>query len=136
MVASILLNILLVGVIIGDASHKMSRRAPFTSLEEELSARLPEDRKAVVEKTIKSVSSESRELRKQIKDSREKALSALTDPEFDEASFEKEIKQLHDLRLLKMRRMADATKELAGQLNQEERRILAKTLGHRPPRRE
>jgi len=57
----------------------------------------------------------------------------LTAPEFNEAAYQIQVEKLHELRGIMMRRLANATMELARQFDQQERKVLAKHL-RRPPR--
>jgi len=130
--SSILLNVLLLGIIIGNISHRLSiekfdrRHAP------ELAVKLSPDKEALFFETMEKVRKDSRDIQEQIEEARESALSILTAPEFDEAGYQVEVNRLHELRGIMMQRLADATKELAQNFNQEERRGLAEHL-KRPP---
>lgn len=132
-IGSILLNVLLIGIIIGNVSHRLSiekfdkRHAP------ELPVKLSPDKEALFFKTMEKVRKESRDIHKQIEEARERAISILTAPEFDETAYQVEVNRLHELRGIMMQRLADATKELAKKFNQEERRGLAEHLRHPPP---
>ena len=68
-----------------------------------------------------------------IRETRERTISILRAPVFDEAAYQIEVEKLHQLRGLMMQRLADATKDLAKQFNQEERRGLAEHLRRPPP---
>ena len=133
-VASLVLNLLLAGVIIGNVSHHMGRKH-FGSKqhEQKLVAKLPPEKQRLFRDVMERAHAESDDIRKQIGETRERALSILTAPEFDERSFQAEVEKLHDLRGLKMQRLADATKELAKQFDAEERTVLGGYLKRPPP---
>lgn len=76
---------------------------------------------------------ENDDIRKQMDKGRERVLSILSAPEFDEAAYQVETAKLEKLRSVMMQRFADATKELAKQFNQEERKALAEHLRQPPP---
>jgi uncharacterized membrane protein len=63
---------------------------------------------------------ENREIHKQMDEARKRVLSILSAPEFDEAAYQLETAKLDELRGVTMKRLAEATKELAKQFNQEE----------------
>ena len=131
--SSILLNVLLLGIIIGNLSHRLSIEKFDLRHEPELAVKLSPDKEALFFETMEKVRKNSRDIQEQIEEARESALSILTAPEFDEASYQVEVNRLHELRGIMMQRLADATKELAQNFNQEERRGLAEHL-KRPPR--
>ncbi len=132
-VVSLLLNVLLVGIIIGHALHRFGGKHFFRRYGAELTVRLPADKEKLFFETMKQVHMENKDIRKQIRETREKAISILTAPEFDETAYQIEAEKLHELRGRMMQQLAGATKELAAHFNQEERKALAKHL-RRPPR--
>ena len=130
---SVVLNILLIGVIIGHVSYRLGWKESGRRHVPELAVKLPADKEELFLQTMKGVHLENRNVLRQIRDTRERALSVLTAPEFDEAAYQNEVVKLHWLRGLMMQRLAGAAKELAKQFNQEERKALAEHL-RRPPR--
>ncbi len=131
--ALLLLNILLIGVIIGHVSQRVGRKEFMKRHAPVLSVKLPEDKEKLLFDTMKRVHLQNRDVYKQIRESRKKAISILTAPEFDEAAYQIEVEKLHELHGLMKQQLSDATKELAKQFNQEERKALAEHL-RRPPR--
>jgi uncharacterized membrane protein len=127
-ICSLLFNLLFIGIIIGHVSHHLSKRYLFIRDVEGIAERLPDNKKELFFKTIKGAHRESKNNHKQIRDIRKRIIYILTAPEFDEAAYQSSIEKLHKTRGLMMRRLADANKELAKQLNQEERKILAEYL--------
>jgi uncharacterized membrane protein len=125
---SLVLNILLIGFIIGNVSHRLFRENPLRRKPPELAVRLPQEKEKLFFDTMKKVHVENRNIRKQIRNARERIFTILTAPQFDEASYDSEVKKLHELRGLMMQRLSNATKQLAKQLNQEERKGLAEYL--------
>jgi uncharacterized membrane protein len=132
-VGSLLLNVLLVGMIIGDMSHRWQRESYLKRHPRELASKLPEDEAGLILKTVERVHRNNRDVHKQIREARKRAMRILTAHDFDEAAYQIEVQKLQELRGLMMRRLADATIELAKQFDQKERRALAQYL-RRPPR--
>ena len=132
-IGSLLLNVFLVGMIIGDVSHRLGREPYLERHTRELASKLPEDKAGLVLETVQKVHLHNRDLRKQIREARKRAMKILTARSFDEAAYQVEVEKIQALRGLMMRRFADATIELAGQFDQKERRVLAQYL-RRPPR--
>lgn len=129
---SLLLNVLLAGVIIGDWAHRF-RKAPFIARHEQLTSKLSEDKAALFMKTLEAVHLDNRDVRRRIGESRKRAMKILASPEFDEAAYRAELENLHRLRSLARQQLANATIELAKQFDPKERRALAEHL-RRPPR--
>jgi uncharacterized membrane protein len=134
--ASVILNILLIGVIIGNVSQRFFKEDSLRRTPPELTVKLPPEKEKLFSDTLGKVRLENREIRKQVREGRENIFSILTAPQFDEAAYESETKKLHELRMLMMHQLSDTTKQLAKQLNQEERKALAEWLkrSQRAPR--
>jgi len=132
-IGSLLLNVLLIGIIIGDMSQRLQREHLSGRHARELSSKLPEDKAALFLETVEKVHLNNRDVHKQIRAARQRAMKILTSPKFDEAAYQVQVEKLHELRGLMRRRLANATIELARQFDQQERRALAQHL-RRPPR--
>lgn len=129
---SLLLNVLLVGFVIGDVSHRFHKEHFYGRDARELESKLPEDKAELFFETVKRVHLNNRDAYKQIREAREEAMRILGAPEFNEAVYRLQVERLHELRGLMKRRLADATIELAGKFSQEERRALGQHLRHSP----
>jgi uncharacterized membrane protein len=136
-VSSLLLNVLLVGFVLGDLSHRF-RQEPFLGKHgRELALRLPQDKAKLVLETLRRVHEVNRGAHEKVREARKKAMKILADPEFNEAAYRAEVETIHELRGLMKRRLADATVQLAKHFSQEDRRALARHLRRalRPPGR-
>jgi len=131
-VASVVLNVLLAGVIIGNTLHHLSRWSAFRN-DRALAARLPPDKYRLFTEVMGGARSECQQIRRQIRETRAQTLGILTAPDFDEQSFQREVAKLRELRGQVSDRMAGATLQLARQFDPEERRSLGRYL-ERPPR--
>jgi uncharacterized membrane protein len=132
-ISSLILNVFLIGIIIGGMSDRMFRK-DFPGREPpDLGLKLPPDKEKLFSDMMEKVFRENDDIRKQIDEARERVLSILSAPEFDEATYYAEIEKLEKLHSAMMQRLADATKELAKQFNREERKVLAEHLRQPPP---
>ncbi len=122
---SLVLNILLIGFVIGNVTHRFSKGDSFRRKPPELSARLSPEKEKLFFDAMGKVRRENRGIRSQMKETREKIFSILIAPEFDETAYESEVNKLHELRGHMMHHLSNATKELAKQYNQEDRKALA-----------
>ncbi len=127
-VCSAVLNILLIGFVIGDVSHRFLKGDSLRKKPPKLSVKLPPEKEKLFRDTMRKVRLDNRVIRNQMKETREKIFSILIAPEFDETAYESEAKKLHELRGLMMQHFSNATKELAKQFSQEERNALAAHL--------
>ena len=132
-VSSLLLNVLLIGVIIGGMSHKLRREHLFENHARDVISNLPEDKAELFLETFETVHQINREADKRIREARKQSMKILTAPDFDETAFRIQVEKLHELRGSMMRRLADSAMELAKQFNQEERKVMAQLLRN-PPR--
>ncbi len=129
--ASLLLNVLLIGVIIGYVSQRVDRKEFMRRYASVLSAKLSADKEKIYFDTMKGVHLDNRDIYRQIRETRKRTISILTALEFDEAAYQIEVEKLNKLYGIMKQRLSDATKELAKQFNQEERKALAEHLRHR-----
>jgi uncharacterized membrane protein len=132
-VASVVLNVLLVGIILGNVFHHMGRGGPFKR-DRALAAKLPPEKFKLFTEVMGGARSECKQIRKQIRETREQTLNILTASEFDEQSFQREVDKLHELRGQVTHRVAEATLVLAKQFSPEERRLLGEYLERSRPR--
>ena len=126
--SSLLLNVLLAGVIMGDVSHRFHKEYFVRKSVKEFASKLPGDKAALFLETVKSVHLANQDAYNEIREARKEAIKLLSAPEFDESAYRLQIEKIDKLRRLMKRRLADATIELARQFSQEERSALAQHL--------
>ena len=123
--SSIILNILLIGFVMGNLSNRFYKGDHYKRKLPQLSAKLSPEKEKLFLDTMGKVRRDNRDIHVRIKETRGKTFALLVAPEFDENAYETEVKKLHEMRGLIMRRYSDATKELAKQFTREEREALA-----------
>jgi uncharacterized membrane protein len=128
--SSLLLNVLLAGVILGDVSHRFHKEYFVRKSVKEFASKLPGDKAALFLETVKRVHLNNQDAYNKIREARKEAIKLLSAPEFDESAYRLQIEKIDTLRRLMNRRLADATIELARQFSQEERSALAQHLRH------
>jgi uncharacterized membrane protein len=126
--SSLLLNVLLAGVIIGDVSHRFHKEYFVRKFVKEFASKLPADKAELFLETVKRVHLNNQDAYNEIREARNKAMKLLSAPKFDESAYRLQVEKIHMLRSLMKRRLADATIELARQFNQKERSDLAQHL--------
>ena len=127
--SSLLLNALLIGIIVGDLSHRFGSEH-FVGRHAEFISKLPQDKAELFLKTVERIHLNNRNIYNKIRKARKEAMKILAAPEFDEAAYRLKLKKLHELGDLMMQGLANATIEIARQFGQEERRALAQHLRH------
>ena len=130
--SSLLLNVLLAGVVIGDVSHRFHKEYFVRKSVKEFASKLPGDKAALFLETVERVHLNNRDAYNQIREARKEAMKLLSAPEFDEAAYRLQVEKIHELRSFMKRRLGDATIELAKQFSQKERKALAQHLRHFP----
>lgn len=88
-------------------------------------SKLPADKQALVISTFESVKQENKGLRDEIKATHDKMKEILTAETFDAAAFKQNAEKLQSLMTQGFTSFTDAIAELAPQLTQQEREILA-----------
>jgi uncharacterized membrane protein len=128
--SSLLLNVLLAGVVIGDMSHRFHKEYFVRKSVKEFASKLPADKAALFLETVERVHLNNQDAYNQIREARKEAMRLLSAPDFDESAYRLQVEKIHELRSLMKRRLADTTIELAKQFNQKERKALAQHLRH------
>lgn len=126
--SSLLLNVLLIGIVIGDMSHRFHKEYFVRQSVQEFASKLPKDKATLFLETVERVHMNNRDAYDQVREARKEAMRLLSASEFDEPAYRLQIEKIHGLRSLMKRRLADATIELARQFNHEERKALAQHL--------
>ncbi len=126
--ASVLFNLLLAGVLAGHLSHRWG-----TAHRWQAKIELPKERQDHIRAVLRKAFKENRPLYDAMKQSREEALRILKAEPFDEDAYQHEVEKLHALRGKVMQHLADTVKELAKELTPKEREALAAILRRPPP---
>lgn len=125
---SVLLNILLVGVMLGYALRSpwlLGHRPPPPPAPPELS-QLPPEKRELFETTMKRTREEGDNLRKEIREIREDMEKILSADVFDEAAYRAESEKIAALYSQQRLKMNEAIIGIAKQSSKEERAILSK----------
>ena len=125
---SVLLNVLLIGVLIGTFSHTMMWRMEKGKHAYKFLRDLPPEKRDLVLQTMKNMKKQSRETRKKIKRAREEVIDAFAAPEFDAARFDRSVAAMHAIMGQMTDNIAEETKKIALELTPEERKALANTM--------
>ena len=120
-------NLLLASVLFLTLGFSMTVMGyPFQKLES--FSKLPSDKQTLVIETMETVHTENKELKQQAKEIKQAMKAVLTAPEFDAKAYQTYADQLQDIRIQMMTAKTGAIKDLASQMNQQEREVLVDIL--------
>lgn len=129
---SVLLNVLLLGILIGTFSHTFVGRMEKGKRALMFLKDLPPEKRDMVIETMKEMKKESRETRKEIRKKRDEVLDVFSAPEFDAELFDRKVAEMHALMGEVTSEIAGETKKIAAELNHEERKAIADMIRRRP----
>ena len=131
--ASLLVNVLLLGVLLGALPHRFEKGHPRQQRIEKALKELPEPVQARFREKMESLGEDGEPLREQSRKAREEAIRILIAEPFDEAAYDQQISKINELRIQMATHMAKVVKDVARDLPREQREVLAEVLRRRPP---
>jgi uncharacterized membrane protein len=132
--ASLVLNLLLLGVILGHVPRGLEATPPTRQqrMEEGLK-KLPEPTQSRFREKFAQIRASADPLSQQIDEARAETLRLLSADPFDEAAYDRQVSKIEELRGEMFKRMGQNFKQTAKELSPEERRMLADLLRRPPP---
>jgi uncharacterized membrane protein len=130
--ASILVNVLLLGVLLGELPHRGERCEDRQDRKEKVLAQLPEPARTRVREAMERLQKDNEPVRERIREAREAAIRILTTEPFDSAAYDRQVSQISELRGQMAKHMAEVIKEIAKDLPPEHRGVLAGMLRRVP----
>jgi uncharacterized membrane protein len=132
---SIILNVLLIGVMIGHISTRFLVKKHFKGHFPEISRELPAEKQEMLADAMMKLHRQSSGTKRKIHRVRKEIVEILTAPEFDEQLYDKKVAELHNLHGEMAMGLSEVTKKLAVKFTPSERRVLAEILRRKPHRR-
>jgi uncharacterized membrane protein len=129
---SVLLNVLLIGILVGTLSHTFFWRMDKAKRTFHFMKELPPEKRDKVMEMVKDLKKESLETRRKIRKKRDEVIDVFSAPEFDPALFDRKVAELHALMGELTDEIADETKKIASDLSQEERKAVADIIRRGP----
>ena len=132
--ASLVLNLLLLGVILGQVPRGLEAPPPTRQqrMEEGLK-KLPEPAQSRFREKFAQIRASSDRLRQQIDGARAETLRLLSADPFDAAAYDRQVNKIGELRSEMFKQMGQNFKQTAKELSPEERRMLADLLRRPEP---
>jgi uncharacterized membrane protein len=131
--ASLTLNLLLLGVILGRVPSAFESGSRREQRMEQALKNVPEPARAHIREKFAQIRASGDPLREQMDRERAEALRLLSAEPFDEAGYDRQVSKIVDMRLEMFKRMAVTAKQAAKDLSPEERRMFADALRRPPP---
>jgi len=132
---SLLVNVLLVGILLGALSHRVESSLSRQQQMEKALKELPEPIQGQFREKLARMRKDGEPLRDQIQDARDGAIRALVADPFAEAAYDSQVNKLNELRVQLIKQMAEDVKEIAKESPLEERQMLAAILNQPPTAR-
>jgi uncharacterized membrane protein len=131
--ASVVLNLLLLGVILGRMPGAFEGGSPREQRMEQALKNLPEPAQTRIREKFAQIRAAADPLREQMDQARAEALRLISAEPFDEAAYDRQVSKIEQMRLEMFKRMAATAKQTAKELSPEERRMFADVLRRPPP---
>jgi uncharacterized membrane protein len=132
--ASMILNIMFLGVVLGHAPRGFSGTPSRQERMEEGLKKLPEPAQSHIRAAFARIRAAGDPVRDQMDASRAEALRVLGAERFDEAAYDREVAKFDQLREQMFKQIGQVVKEAAKELSPDERRMFADVL-RRPANR-
>lgn len=132
--ASLVLNLLLLGVILGQLPRGLEATPPTRQqrMEEGLK-KLPEPAQSRIREKFAQMRATAEPLRQQIDKARGETLRLLSAESFDGAAYDRQMSEIEELRGEMFKRMGQTMKQTVKELSPEERRMVADLLRRPAP---
>ena len=132
--ASLVLNLLLLGVILGQLPRGLEATPPTRQqrMEEGLK-KLPEPAQSRIREKFAQMRATAEPLRQQIDKARGETLRLLSAESFDDAAYDRQMSEIEKLRGEMFKRMGQTMKQTVKELSPEERRMVADLLRRPAP---
>lgn len=129
---SIILNVILIGVLLGQSPRRFERGAMRQQRLEQAIKDLPEASQTRLRERFQQLRSAADPLFEQMRRAQDEAIQLLSAEPFDEATFDRQEVRINDLRAEMTKRMSQTIKTAIKDLSPEERRRFTAML-RRPP---
>lgn len=126
--ASVILNIVLLGVILGHVPRSFGERPSRQERMEQELRKLPEPAQTRFREKFAQVRAAGEPARRQMDGARAEALRLLAAEPFDEAAYDRQVKKIDELREDMFKHMGETIKQIVKDFSPEERRMFADLL--------
>jgi len=132
-VGSIILNVLLLGFVVGQSPRRFDRNALRQQRMEQVIKDLPEASQQRLRERFQQLRSTADPLFEQMRKAQDEAVQLLGAESFDEAALDRQEAKINELRAQMSKQLSQAVKSALKDLSPEERRRFAQMLRRPPP---
>jgi uncharacterized membrane protein len=132
-VASITLNVLLIGVLVGQSPRRFDRGTARQQRTEQALRDLPEVSQARLRERLQQLRSATEPLFEEMRKHQDEAVRLLGNDPFDEAAYDRQVTKIAELRLNMTKILSQAVKSASQDLSPLERQRFAAMLRRPPP---
>jgi uncharacterized membrane protein len=132
-VASITLNVLLIGVLLGQSPRRFDRGAAREQRTEQAVKDLPEASQARLRERLKQLRSAAEPLIEEMRKHQDEAVRLIGNDPFDEAAYDRQVTKIAELRLNMTKNLSQAVKSASQDLSPLERQRFSAMLRRPPP---
>lgn len=132
-VASLVLNLLLLGVILGQVPRASTPPPGRQQRMEEALKKLPEPMQSRLRQKFAEIRAAGDPSRQRSDEARAETLRLLAADPFDEAAYDRQVRRLEELRAETFKEIGRSIKHIVKDLSPEERRMFADILRRPPP---
>ena len=132
-VGSIILNVLLLGFVLGQSPRRFDRNAMRQQRMEQVIKDLPETSQQRLRERFQQLRGTAEPLFEQMRKAQDEAIQVLGTESFDEAALDRQEAKINELRAQMSKQLSQSVKLAIKDLSPEERRRFAQMLRRSPP---
>jgi len=132
-VASLILNVLLIGVLLGQSPRRFDRGAMRQQRMDQALKDLPEAGQSRLREKFQQLRAAADPLFGQIRKNEEDAVQLLGEEPFDESAYDRQVSKITEMRVEMTKKLSQVVKDAIKDLTREERRRFAELLRRPPP---
>ena len=131
--ASVILNVILIGLLLGQTPRRFDRGAMREKRMEQALKDLPEASRTRLREKLQQLRAAADPLFEQIRKAQDEAVSLLGNDPFDEAAYDRQVSKINDLREDMTKKLSAVVKASSKDLSPQERQRFASLLRRPPP---
>ena len=131
--ASIILNVLLIGVLLGQSPRRFDRGALRQQRMEQALKDLPEAAQTRLREKFQQLRAAAEPLFEQIRKSEADAVELLGKEPFDEPAYDRQVSNITEMRVAMTKKLSQAVKDASKDLSAQDRARFAQLLRRPPP---
>jgi uncharacterized membrane protein len=132
-IASLILNVLLIGVLLGQSPSRFDRGTMRQQRMDQALKDLPEAAQTRLREKIQQLHAAAEPLFEQIRKNEEQAVQLLGKEPFDESAYDRQVSKITEMRVEITKKLSQVAKDASKDLSADERARFAQLLRRPPP---